>query len=352
MKQSVNQTFSCRLRQARKMKGISLDLLAGQINPPISKQAISKYEQGKMLPDSKVLLSIAHILGLKVDFFFRPYTVVVDNVDFRKKAKCSKKKTDSIRERVHEELERYLEIEQLSSSDQTFDIKRRKIESLEGARHFASAIRTKFQLGMDGISNVIEVLEDFGIKVIEVDEDNDFDGLSGFANRHIPVIVVNAKFSSEHKRFTALHELGHLVMDIPDHIEHREAESLCHAFANELLLPFSVIKSKIGEKRQDISLAELIDIQKQFGISIDAIMYVLRQHEVITESRYKTFNIKKNTNRTFKENVQRSRIQEERSGRFSRMVYRALADELISVSKAANLLNTSVDKVKVQLQLV
>lgn len=34
------------------------------------------------------------------------------------------------------------------------------------------------------------------------------------------------------------------------------------------------------------------------------------------------------------------------------MVYRALADEIISFSKAAALLNTSVDNVKAQLQLV
>ena len=57
-------------------------------------------------------------------------------------------------------------------------------------------------------------------------------------------------------------------------------------------------------------------------------------------------------NADFKTQVEASRFAEKSSGRFFRMVYRALADEIISISKAAVLLNTSVEKVNAQLQLV
>ena len=54
----------------------------------------------------------------------------------------------------------------------------------------------------------------------------------------------------------------------------------------------------------------------------------------------------------FRTLIEKSRIELERAGRFARMVYRALADETITFSKAAVLLNTSVDKIKSNLQLV
>lgn len=352
MEQKINEIFSRRLKQARIIKGMSLETLSNAMNNIVTRQAINKYEQGKMMPDSKVLIALASSLGVKVDFFFRPYSVEVGELDFRKKSKFSQSKIDSLKERIEEALERYLEIEQMNGAIPNFNLARKKVCSIEEARLLAMEIRQKFQLGNDGISNVIEVLEDNGIKVVEIAESDLFDGLCGYANGHIPFIVINSEFPAERKRFTALHELGHLLMETPDAVEHKEAESLCNAFASEMLIPSAVLLSKIGEKRHDISLAELSDIQRQFGISVDAIMYALHQQGVISDNRYKTFNIKKNSCPVFKEEVRKSRIADERSGRFFRMVFRALADETISVSKAAVLLNTSVDKVQAQLQLV
>ena len=113
-----------------------------------------------------------------------------------------------------------------------------------------------------------------------------------------------------------------------------------------------MLKSKLGDSRHDISLSELTDIQRQFGISIDDIMIALRSNNVISDKRYSGYQTKKNRLPDFKKLVETSRVVSERSGRFARMVYRALADEVISFSKAAVLLNTSVECVKSQLQLV
>jgi hypothetical protein len=50
--------------------------------------------------------------------------------------------------------------------------------------------------------------------------------------------------------------------------------------------------------------------------------------------------------------MEESRYQEEQSDRFMRLVYRALASDLISISKASALLNTPVNNVREQLNLV
>lgn len=347
-----NDIFSHRLRQARLMRGLSLERLSQALGGLVTRQAINKYEKGLMMPDSRVLIALAEALNVKIDYFFRPFTVEVDKVEFRKKSGFTKKMAAAVKERVREELERYLEIEQLSGITVDFYLPHKEVKTIDEAMKFATEIRGLLGLGNDGISNVTEVLEDNGIKVIELTENNNFDGLSGYANGKIPLIVINGNYCTERKRFTALHELGHLLLDIPSDVPAKTLESICNAFASEMLLPSNVLITKIGHKRHDISLSELTDLQKQFGISIDDIMVSLCEHGVITDRRYSGFQKKKILIPDFHALVEKSRVKPEQSGRFVRMVYHALADESITFSKAAALLNTSIDRIKSDLQLV
>lgn len=352
MSKGHDNIFGRRLSQARQMKGLSMEELGSLLTPAITRQAINKYEKGQTIPDSRMLLAFGKALGVKPDFFFRPFTVEIDRVMFRKDAKFPEKKSIAIRERVREELERYLEAEQLCGSISRFSLPLTNISSAEDVTEYAAKLRSILKLGIDGISNVIEVLEDNGIKVIEISEDESFEGLSGYANDNIPVIVVNENLTPERKRFALLHELGHLLMSFKSDMQAKEVENLYNVLASELLLPSSVLLSRIGIKRHDISLQELSDIQKQYGISIDAIMEAMRRLDIITDRRYDGYLRKKRTFPDFNAVVEQSMAIPETTGRFVRMVYRALTDEIISFSKAAALLNTSVETVKHQLQLV
>lgn len=352
MNNPTNDIFARRLRQARQMRGLSLEKLSQLLDCSVTRQAINKYEKGQMKPDSRVLIALANALKVKIDYFFRPFSVEVDRVEFRRKHGFTEKMSAAVKERVREELERYLEIEQLSGIDSDFTLPRQRVTDEEGAKQFAAEMRKILKLGNDGISNVIEVLEDCGVKVIELFENDGFDGLSGYADGVIPLIVVNGNLPTERKRFTALHELGHLVLDIPEKLPAKTVENLCNVFAGEMLLPADVLIARIGSSRHDISLSELTDIQRQFGISVDDIMTSLHELGVISGSRYSVFQKKKDTMEDFRSTVEMSRVEPERSGRFTRMVYRALADEIITFSKAAALLNTSVESIRSGLQLV
>lgn len=352
MKKQVNDIFSRRLRQARLMKGFSLEKLSQVVTPAVTRQAINKYEKGLMMPDSRVLIALAAALGVKIDYFFRPFTVEVEHVEFRKKPRFPERMAAAVREKVREELERYLEVEQICGCPTDFSMPRKIVRTVAEAAAHADELRKYLSLGNDGVSNVIEVLEEYGVKVIEIAEDKDFDGLSGYANGSIPLIVINGNFVTERKRFTALHELGHLLLDIPADVPSRDVENICNAFASEFLLPMNVLKAKVGNSRHDISLPELTDIQCQFGISVDDIMLALQAGGVITPNRYSGYQAKKKRLPDFKVLAEKSRAVAERSGRFVRMVYRALADESITYSKAAALLNTSVESVRSHLQLV
>ena len=51
--------FGDRLRLARLREGLSLEKLAARLDNKVSAQAINKYETGKMMPSSSVLVSLA-----------------------------------------------------------------------------------------------------------------------------------------------------------------------------------------------------------------------------------------------------------------------------------------------------
>ena len=344
--------FSIRLKQARLMKSLSMDQLCEKIG--VSKQSIYKYENAQMMPDSRTLLALSEALDIKVDYFFRPISINIDHIEFRKKAKLGVKIIASIKETVRDKVERYFEIEELNNISTSFHADYRDVEIFDETDIYpiVSRLKDEWKLGEDGINNLIEILEEHQIKVIELDAPKDFDGLSGYINNTHPVIVLNRNFESERKRFTALHELGHLILSFGPNLNDKIKERLCNLFANEMLISREVFIRKIGTNRKDISLHELRDIQIQFGISIDALMHKAKILNVITDSRYKGYYIKKNTYPEFKKEVERSFAKTECTNRYTRLVYRALACEIISISKASTFLDIPINEIRNGLNLM
>lgn len=344
----VNEVFSRRLKSARLMRGLSMDSLCERMENAVSKQSISKYENGKMMPDSTTLISLSQALNVSVDFFFRPYTVSLDSMEFRKKCRLKVSSLNAIKEKVLDEIERYLEIENLLEMDNLFtvDYSDKMVTTPEGAREIAIRLRRDWKLGEDAINNIIFLLEENGIKVIQLDTDEEFDGLSGFVNKVHPVIIVNKKAYAERQRFTVLHELGHLLLHFDTDMPDKAKERLCNVFANEMLLPSSQFIEMVGASRKDISLQELIPLQKQYGLSIDAMMYKAKELGIITEQRYKGYCIKRSSSADFHRQVIEPRYPREDSRRFQTLVYKAISQEVISISKASSLLNCSVNEIR------
>ena len=324
-----------------------MDALADAIG--VSKNSISKYEKGLMMPNSSVLIKICEALGMSVDYFFRDKMVELGHVEFRKKARLGKMAIKSIHEHIKEFAERYIEVEKILGIPSPVALAQYKVSCFVDAIDAAIKLRDAWQLGSDGIVGFINLLESKGIKVIEIENYPDFDGVSGIIDEKYYFIAVNHDYTPERKRFTLAHELGHHVLDINSDLD---KEKICHSFANEFLLPSEVFISIMGEKRHDISLNELRAIQRAYGISVDAQMMKARSLDIISENRFASFHKKKNFSPSFKANVELSVFPSENCGRFEALVYMALAKELISMSKAAALLGQSLDVVRRKLQLV
>lgn len=348
-----SKDFGKRLKNARIMRGFSMDELCLKLGNNLSKMAISKYENGKTIPNSSVLISLADALNVSVDYFYRPSIFSIESIHFRKKSTLPQKKINSLKEIIADYSERYIEIESICAVENPFTQSNRKfIKCKNDVLNAAAELRQSWNLGEDGIVNVIEMLEEQGIKVLEIEAPEKFDGLSTIINKSHPIIVLNKDFCSERKRFTALHELGHIMLEFDEFLEEKEQESLCNMFANEMLIPKSAFIRLLGASRHDISYIEMQAIQKQFGISCDALMYKAKDLEIISEQRYRYYWMKKNKNLDFKKLVESSHYPAEKSMRFERLVHRALSDELISYSKASSLLNKALEDVRVEAALV
>jgi Zn-dependent peptidase ImmA (M78 family) len=334
-----------------------MDQLVNLIGGVVSKQAISKYESGKMLPNSSVLIALAMALEVDVDYFFRPFNFDLSQfeVSFRKKANTSAKDVNALKIQIQDKVERYLEVEEIlgDTSHDVLESDGEELSSQEEMYRLADELREEWKLGMDAIANVQDVLEAHGIKVISTEAPESFDGVSGIVNRKDYIVVLNSNRDHiERRRFTALHELGHLLYNkrFSADLTPRDKEKLCDAFASEMLLPSSVLLSmfKSGDK---ISSSELRQLQMMYGISIDAIMYRLKELNLISESKYKSYCIRKNQDAALKRYVEESRYAESMTNKFEMMVYSAAARDLISVSKAASLLQVSVGTVRKHLNV-
>ena len=120
----MENIFGKRLANARKIKCLSQRELCDKIGGIVSSNAIAKYETGKMLPSSTVLIALSKALNMELDYFFRPFTFQIDSnkFEFRKKSSLGKKQENALKETIIAQIEKYLEIESITNDGKRFDI--------------------------------------------------------------------------------------------------------------------------------------------------------------------------------------------------------------------------------------
>jgi Zn-dependent peptidase ImmA (M78 family)/DNA-binding XRE family transcriptional regulator len=346
---SANQNFfGIRLKLARKMAGMSLQDLSDKLENMVAKQSLNKYEQGLMNPTSDVLLALAKTLKVKPDFFLKKDTLEIKEISFRKKANVSKKAEESVVEQARDYVERFFEIENIFNINAKFHNPLLKliINDKNAVEHAANKLREAWKLGFDPISGIVEMLELKGVKVLLINYEDGIDGFSFLASNGIPVVVINKNLKSiERIRFTIIHELAHLLLEFDDQIKNdqKQIEKLCHYFSSCFLLPREMLIKMIGgQKRSYIDIKELVSIKEYYGISIRAIVHRLNEIGIITPNYYQRWVIYMSKTYGHKDEPG-NYIGEEKQKLFEQLIIRALAEELISISKAASLLNIDIN---------
>ena len=337
-----------RLKLVRTAAGLSLRGLEKRIGSRVTAQAIGKYERGASTPSSGVLTALADVLSVPVDYLVGDQEIALEAVEFRKKKITSKREEAQVEAKVLHLLERYLEVEEfLRLTSVNWDKPREApypvVSDPAEADRAANSLRLYWGLGLDPIPDLVELVEEHGIKVLSIDLGN-IDGLMARVRRPgksmVPVLVGNCNDWGERQRFTMAHELGHLVLEVSANVDHEKA---AYRFAGAFLMPAEALWGAIGKHRTFVGWSELFALKQLFGASVQAITYRCKELGIFSESLFKRlFNdfTRLGWRRPpYREPVS---ITREIPRRFERLCFRALAEGAVTKPKAAELLQTSV----------
>lgn len=315
----TNNSFSIRLREARLMMKLSMDKLVARTNGAITKQSISRYENGIMRPKRDALRAIAQALNISEEYF-KGTNLKIDIPMLRTTSdgKLSEEELLSLEARLSFWAEQYLNKERLVQSVSKPDkeakrfervifrnpIRGTKVSTLEDAIHAADLLREQWHSGDGPIASILRLIERKGIKILSTELPDGVWGMSTWADKYHPLIVLDmrpAKTTIERLRFTAAHELAHLLLTFPANPE-LDVEKCCNKFAGFFLFTKqALIEEMGGEKRDELLLEEMIDLKEVYGISIAAQVHAAWDIRMISREHYDWW---------FDERLKKNRLEE------------------------------------------
>ncbi len=344
--QTKGSALGGRLKMFRLSRAMTLDELASATGGLVTKQAVSKYERGLMLPAPRVLNALAGILGVKATELLAPPSIHVEVLAFRKMSRLAKKEQYRVEGLVSRMLEQRVKLQQASGqdNDREIPVSKYRPSALEECESIAATVRNSWSLGADPISCVTDVLEEHHIHVLELETERTFDGLAAVARDESGVIKAAAVVSrkglpGERQRLNLTHELGHLVMrESPD----VDDEKAAFRFGAAFLAPKDLVRKDVGSTRRKISLIELVLLKQRYGMSVQALIYRLRDLGIIGEN-HATVLWKQINARGWKKE-EPGALRPERPQWARRAAFRAIAEGSLTVDEAESIIGVKTER--------
>ncbi|NJM13684.1 MAG: ImmA/IrrE family metallo-endopeptidase [Synechococcaceae cyanobacterium SM1_2_3] len=190
-----------------------------------------------------------------------------------------------------EQVERYLMIEAILELDSACwnhplpDPERRVMSDVTECETLAEQVRMQWNLGLDPIPNLTQLLEQHGIKVLLLPLPAGVYGLTCLVQRPereaVPCIVVNRAATLERRRLTLAHELGHRLID---DTSPAGAEAAAKHFASAFLMPAASVRQDFGNHRHAISPPELMPVKRGYRVSAAALLVRCERLDILSHS--------------------------------------------------------------------
>ncbi len=354
-----------RLRLARQQAGLTQRDLGRALDPPVTAQAISKYERDLMFPSGRALVGLVRILGVPLDLLTGTRVKSLRGLEFRKRHDTSRRDRALAQVLLIAGAERALEAEDLLGfeprSSPLTAIAPGRHRSPEALENLAMSVRRDWRLGDEPVPSMSRLLEEHGIRVIEDELPKGLDGLAcevycGGTRSRLPAVLVSPR-TVERKRFTLAHELGHRIIQPSDGLRLASGLSLEKAvdrFAGAFLAPAPLLRRLAGERRDEVPYRELVTLKRQVGISAASLLVRLRQVGIVRSSWAA------NAFRSFARSWRHSEPEalgrdsamalQERPRRTEELVWRGLAEQRFHPLRAARLLQCSLVEVEAGLR--
>jgi Zn-dependent peptidase ImmA (M78 family)/DNA-binding XRE family transcriptional regulator len=339
------------IESLREQRNLSQSDLASTVG--VTRQTIAVWEKGERLPSIGQLSSIAHALNVPLEVFFESNNLEPTLLFRADKAEVL---TPALRALVLRQAVNYAEIEaELSEISVTPPTMPLEVYDPYTVERIAGEVRDFLGVEHAPLGDVITRLEDRGLKILLTPLPNNVSGFSALTSTFGSIIVVNDSHPVERQYFTALHELGHLICHHRDFsqptapIVTKPREDIANHLAGAVLLPRETIERELRAFRDRwIPDAQLQDIKARYSVSLRTIIMRAEQVGLISnKQRGQQLGVIKRDypgsepvvlQRQFAEGLPNSRLE--------RLVFQALSLEIITVSRAAEVLGLAISQIR------
>ena len=259
-------------------RGLTQENLAERAG--ISRIALGRIERGAVVPRARSLAALGRALQVPVGDLMSPVRPL-ETVRFRASVRVLG------RVRILAEVSKWLEAYSQIESDlgELCAFRFRPVGSRPGSpAETAKAAREAIGIGQEEpVRDICGLLEENGVKLLLLDKKSDsFFGLSVGEADGGPAVVVNTwdRISVERWIFTAVHELGHLLLHPAEYERDATEPSLAaereaDVFASRFLMPETAFAPRWEETRGHPLLVRVLKVKRIFRVSYKTVLFRL-----------------------------------------------------------------------------
>jgi Zn-dependent peptidase ImmA (M78 family)/transcriptional regulator with XRE-family HTH domain len=270
-----------RLALARKRKGLRKLAFARKIG--VDRKSVEAYEAGKTIPSDETISRIVRLTEFPREFFMGDdlEEPSVEIGSFRSM------KTMTAVQRDLALSQAAMGLHFNSWLSKRFELPPVQIPNLgrePDPETAAEVVRREWGIGLLSIRNMIHLLESQGVRVYSLAVDaKQVDAFSMWKGQ-TPFVFLNMNKTSEHSRFDAAHELGHLVLHKHGPPRGIEAEKQANEFASAFLMPRA---SVLANSPKFPTYDNLVRLKRKWGVSVAALVYRLHRLELISDWHFR-----------------------------------------------------------------
>ena len=161
------------LKRIRLLKKMSLKEAGDILN--MSAMAVSKYEKGSIIPNSKKVIEFANAYNVSTLEILKVYNPVeLKFTSFRKKKRLSGKNFELLKQVINEKVSKYFEVKSLEEYEEDFiSMIKFNCNNLNDAEQAALEFRNFIGISnRQPIIDLISILENLGILFVQIKNDN------------------------------------------------------------------------------------------------------------------------------------------------------------------------------------
>lgn len=342
--------IGAKLEFARKAIGYTQEKVFGLTG--IGKSSLSAYENNEREPRFSDLSKLAETYRKSIEFFLTDQPITTETMLWRERPSDEGvvKETEA---KFKQLCEQYRKLEKLTGEIKEGELPRVDTKAdqftYREVNLFAEKVQKEFGLGDLPSASLKQTLEEkYYVKIFHFS----FPGsaISRLSPAFGPAILLNKDSKLWRRNFDLAHELFHILTWSIFRTENssvaqlaEKEEKLANTFASRLLLPTDALKDRIEsslKESREISFEALDEIAREFGVSLDALMWRLlylynKPTEQIEEYISRAKNIIDNLPK------RKSDDPEELPERYWRLAIKALREGKLSIMRFAKYVDIS-----------